>query len=66
MNIKLEKAVIINRPSKNIKSPYLADILINNKIELAHSPSLGLSGLITNNVKEFSKVPKLKLDNWIS
>lgn len=50
MNIKLEKAVIINRPSKNIKSPYLADILIDNKIELAHSPALGLGGLITNNV----------------
>jgi len=50
MNIKLEKAVIINRPSKKIKSPYLADILIDNKIELAHSPALGLGGLITNNV----------------
>ena len=50
MNIKLEKTVIINRPSKKIKSPYLADILINNNIELAHSPSLGLGGLIVNNV----------------
>ncbi len=29
MNIKLKKAVIIDRPSKTIKSPYLADIIIN-------------------------------------
>ena len=26
-----------NRPSKKIKSPYLADILVNKKEELAHS-----------------------------
>ena len=38
---------VINRPSKNIKSPYLADILINDKIEMAHSPGLGLCGFIT-------------------
>lgn len=40
------KAIVINRPSKINKSPYLADILINNKEYMAHSPSLGLSGLI--------------------
>jgi sugar fermentation stimulation protein A len=50
MNIKLEKALIINRPSKSIKSPYLADIKINDEIVLAHSPALGLCGLIINNV----------------
>jgi sugar fermentation stimulation protein A len=54
MNIKLKKAIIINRPSKTIKSPYLADIIIkdtnetNETTELAHSPSLGLCGLIIN------------------
>jgi sugar fermentation stimulation protein A len=59
MNIKLKKAIIINRPSKTIKSPYLADIKIdtssdindiknNETTELAHSPSLGLCGLIIN------------------
>ena len=37
---------VINRPSKTNKSPYLADVLINGKIYMAHSPSLGLSGLI--------------------
>jgi len=50
MNIELKKAIIINRPSKYIKSPYLADIKINNSSELAHSPSLGLCGLIITNV----------------
>jgi len=50
MNIKLKKAIIVNRPSKKIKSPYLADIEINKNIELAHSPALGLCGLIINDV----------------
>ena len=47
------KAIVINRPSKKIKSPYLADIKIfdeNDNIveneELAHSPALGCCGLI--------------------
>lgn len=50
MKIEILKAIIINRPSKTIKSPYMADIEIDNKIELAHSPSLGLCGLITEDV----------------
>ena len=39
---------IINRPSKTNKSPYLADVIADGKkeIEMAHSPALGLSGLI--------------------
>ena len=37
---------VLNRPSLINKSPYLADVLINNKKFIAHSPSLGLSGLI--------------------
>ena len=40
-------ADVINRPSKEIKSPYLADILIKKKTHLAHSPGLGLCGFIT-------------------
>ena len=43
----LEIAEVINRPSKKIKSPYLADIKIKNKEELAHTPGLGLCGFIT-------------------
>lgn len=30
----------------------------------AHALSLGIT-LITNNVKEFSRVPNLKLENWV-
>jgi hypothetical protein len=51
MNIKLKKAIVINRISKTIKSPYLADIKIKNTIQLAHNPALGLGGLITNETK---------------
>jgi sugar fermentation stimulation protein len=48
---KLIPATIINRPSKIIKSPYLADIVIDNKEYLSHSPSLGCSGLIVTGSK---------------
>jgi len=57
---QLYKAVVINRPSKTCKSPYLADIQIitpkkNNNIifnvhspiVMAHSPSLGCAGLVS-------------------
>lgn len=54
---KFYKAIVINRPSKKIKSPYLADIKLfdsdNNLIDvehLAHSPTLGCNGLIAPNV----------------
>ena len=50
MIIEIQKVKVINRPSKTVKSPYMADIEINNKIELAHSPSLGLCGLIITDV----------------
>jgi len=41
-------AKLITRPSKSIKSPYMADIFINNKEYLAHCPALGISGLLNN------------------
>jgi DNA-binding sugar fermentation-stimulating protein len=41
----LSNASIIKRPSKNIKSPYVADIIINNIEFLGHTPSLGCCGL---------------------
>lgn len=54
---KFLKALVVNRPSKKIKSPYLADIKLfdsdDNLIDvehLAHSPTLGCSGLIASNV----------------
>lgn len=51
MKLEISEAIVINRPSKKIKSPYVADIKINNNEELAHSPSLGLCGLIDKNTK---------------
>lgn len=50
MNLQVLNAKIINRPSKIIKSPYIADIVISNTEELAHSPSLGLCGLISKDI----------------
>ena len=41
-------AKLIKRPSKSIKSPYIADIFINNKEYLAHCPALGISGLLNH------------------
>jgi DNA-binding sugar fermentation-stimulating protein len=47
----LIKGTIVKRPSKINKSPYVADVLVNGEEFLAHSPSLGLSGLIAPNVE---------------
>lgn len=54
---KLYKALVLARPSKVCKSPYLADVQIydenDNIIEenvMAHSPALGCCGLIAANV----------------
>jgi sugar fermentation stimulation protein A len=60
MKIEILEAKIINRLSKKIKSPYIADIEINNKEELAHNPSLGLGGLIDKNINVL--VSKCKSD----
>jgi DNA-binding sugar fermentation-stimulating protein len=44
----LTKATVINRPSKTIKSPYVADIKLEDGTEaLCHSPGLGCSGLVS-------------------
>ena len=40
---------LLSRPSKLIKSPYIADIEIFEENELAHCPSLGISGLLNEN-----------------
>ena len=51
----LYKALVLNRPSKVCKSPYLADVCIfdesGNVLEdniMAHSPALGCCGLISS------------------
>lgn len=49
----IEKAKVIKRPSKHIKSPYVADIRLLDKEEeaeyLCHTPSLGCCGLADAN-----------------
>lgn len=41
----LVEGTIIKRPSKLVKSPYVADVIINNGEILAHTASLGCCGL---------------------
>lgn len=41
----LQLATIKKRPSCKIKSPYVADIIVNNQESLGHCPSLGCNGL---------------------
>ena len=40
------RAVVKKRPSEKIKSPYVADIIIEDKVHLAHTPGLHLGGQI--------------------
>ena len=60
------KAKVINRPSKECKSPYLADIRVITPIKkrkivynvmgpilMAHSPSLGCAGLVASSKKVY-------------
>ncbi len=44
----LQRATVLHRPSKVIKSPYLCDIQVDgsDNVELCHTPSLGCMGLI--------------------
>ena len=37
---------LVKRPSKSVKSPYMADIIIEDNESLAHCPALGVSGLL--------------------
>ena len=44
----LSIAEVVSRPSKEIKSPYLADVMFDDKkVFMAHSPALGLCGYIS-------------------
>jgi len=56
------KGTIIKRPSKHCKSPYVADVLLENGEEvIAHAPSLGCCGLCEKNSVVYmtlSKEPK--------
>ena len=43
------RAIVASRPSKIVKSPYMADIIVTGETDtsLCHSPSLGCAGIIT-------------------
>lgn len=46
----VSNGTLISRPSKKVKSPYIADISIEEEENtLAHCPSLGMSGLLNTN-----------------
>jgi DNA-binding sugar fermentation-stimulating protein len=46
--MSLLKAYVLHRPSKHIKSPYVADIQLEDGTEaLCHTPGLGCSGLVS-------------------
>ena len=45
----VEKATVLFRPSKKVKSPYLADINLLEKEYMAHTPALSMSGMIDTN-----------------
>lgn len=48
--LKIDKPFIltkvINRPSINCKTPYVGDMMIDEKIEMVHCPSLGCCGYV--------------------
>lgn len=57
-------ASVLARPSKSIKSPYLADIRLDDTGEeaLCHSPSLGCMGLISEGARVM--VAKVREQGW--
>lgn len=61
----LVKGVIIKRPSKHVKTPYVADVLYNNTEVLGHTPSLGCCGLVEPSKEVYMYAldnPKTKCD----
>jgi DNA-binding sugar fermentation-stimulating protein len=62
----LKLAVVVARPSKTVKTPYVADIMFADDptIYQAHAPSLGCSGLVDvdSNVYVSGKPPKTEKD----
>ena len=48
------RATVVNRPSKTVKSPYMADITLDSDPDtsiLCHSPSLGCAGIIVSGTR---------------
>tara|TARA_A100001015_G_scaffold265301_1_gene313547 strand:+ start:540 stop:1265 length:726 start_codon:yes stop_codon:yes gene_type:complete len=52
-------AICTSRPSKTCKSPYVADVIIEESTELVHAPALGMDGYISPNKSVLiQKIPK--------
>jgi len=51
LKLELHEGIVIDRPSKIIRSPYLADVLVDEDSVLCHSPALGCCGLIISEAK---------------
>jgi len=59
----LIEGTVVKRPSRHIRTPYVADVLINDEEVLAHSPALGCCGLAdvsANVLLAVSPEPKTK------
>lgn len=58
----LIRATVVNRPSKSIKSPYVADIVLDDGTQaMCHTPGLGCCGLVsTGRVIYVSKAANVK------
>lgn len=50
-NNLVDNITLVKRPSKSVKSPYIADVLVEDNEELAHCPALGVSGLLNTTSK---------------
>jgi DNA-binding sugar fermentation-stimulating protein len=63
---RVQKANVVSRPSKIIKTPYVADVRLRNAAEekefLAHTPSLGCNGMVdaSSTVYMIQREPKSK------
>lgn len=49
----VEEGVVIKRPSASIKSPYVADVIVDDESLLCHTPSLGCCGLADKDANVF-------------
>lgn len=56
----VQKTLIVKRPSASCKTPYVADVIINNENKMAHCPSLGCCGYAEKDCYVISSILKNK------
>ena len=52
-NLQLQQGTVIKRPSATCKTPYVADVQLENNMILAHSAALGCCGLADKDATVF-------------